>query len=183
VGSGAVLKHRGTLGTPSTWGSTTRDPNRGFPCRWWHRPTAPRGNVRQLSYAEMSASTRQNRLGVRTTRWGVSRGASPSRIKARGQGLQQSSRPAGTRIPGACTGVTIVNRRSASVGGNLVRPGTRNLDTRGVSIPPPIGHRPGRTQPNLALRGATCSARHQGEEHQLGSLQGGLAHRHHPEEG
>jgi len=48
---------------------------------------------------------------------------------------------------------------------------------------PPIGHRPGRTQPNLALRGAARSARHQGEEDQLGSPRGGLAHRHHPEEG
>jgi len=131
----------------------------------------------------MSASTRQDRLGVSTTRGGACRGASPSRIEARGQGLEQSPRPAGTRIRGAGTGVAIVNRRSASGGGNLIRPGTRHLDTRGVSIPPPIGHRPGRTQPNLALRGTARSARHQGEEDQLGSPRGGLAHRHHPEEG
>jgi len=120
---------------------------------------------------------------VSTTRGGACRGASPSRIEARGQGLEQSPRPAGTRIRGAGTGVAIVNRRSASGGGNLIRPGTRHLDTRGVSIPPPIGHRPGRTQPNLALRGTARSARHQGEEDQLGSPRGGLAHRHHPEEG
>jgi len=50
-------------------------------------------------------------------------------------------------------------------------------------MPPPIGHRPGRTQPNLALRGAARSARNQGEEDQLGSPRGGLAHRHNPEEG
>jgi len=50
-------------------------------------------------------------------------------------------------------------------------------------MPPPMGHRPGRTQPNLALRGAARSARHQEEEDQLGSPRGGLAHRHDPEEG
>jgi len=77
---------------------------------------------------------------VSTTRGGACRGASPSRIEARGQGLEQSTRPAGTRIRGACTGVTIVNRRSASGGGNLILIGTRHLDTRGVSILPPIGH-------------------------------------------
>jgi len=96
--------------------------------------------------------------------------------------LERIPRPADTRIRGACTGVAIVNRRSAPAGGNLIRPGTRHLDTRGVSIPPPIGHRPGRTQPILALRGGARSARHQGEEDQLSSPRGGLAHRHHPEE-
>jgi len=147
------------------------------------RPTAPRGSVGQLSYAEMSASTRQDGLGVSSTRGSACRGASPSRIEARGQGLEQSPLPAGTRIRGAGTGVAIVNRRSASGGSNLIHPGTKHLDTRGVSISPPIGHRFGRTQPNLALRGAARSARHQGEEDQLGSPRGGLAHRHHPEEG
>jgi len=48
---------------------------------------------------------------------------------------------------------------------------------------PPIGHRPGRTQPNLALRGASRSARHPGEEDELGFPRGGLALRHHTEEG
>jgi len=104
-------------------------------------------------------------------------------MEARGQGLEQSPCPVGTRIRGACTGVAIVYRRSASEGGSLIRPGTGHLDTRGVTFPPPIGHRPGRTQPNLALRGAASSARHQGEEDPLGSPRGGLAHRHHPEEG
>jgi len=118
---------------------------------------------------------------VSTIRGGACRGASHCRIEARGQGLQ-SPRPAGPRIRGACTGVAIVNRRSASGGESLIRPGTRHLDTRGVSLPPPIGHRPRRTQPNLALRGAARSARHQGEEDQLGSPRGGLAHRHRPEE-
>jgi len=160
----------------------TRAPTRRFPCRWWHRPTTPRGIVGQLSYAEMSASTRQDLLGVSTTRGGACRGASPSRIEARGQGLEQNPRPAGTRMRGAFIGVAIVNRRSASGGGNLIHPGTRHLDIRGVSIPPPNGHRPGRTQPNLGLRGTARSARHQGEEDQLGSPRGGLAHRHHPEE-
>jgi len=118
-----------------------------------------------------------------TTRGGACRGASPSRIEARGQGLEQSPLPAGTRIRGACTCVTSVNRRSASGVGSPIRPGTRHLGTRGVSIPPRMGHRPGRIQPNLALRGAARSAKHQGEEDQLGSPRGGLAHRHHPEEG
>jgi len=118
-----------------------------------------------------------------TTRGGACRGASPSRIEARGQALEQSPCLAGTRVRGACTGVAVVNRRSASGGGNLIRPGTRHLDTGGVSISPPIGHRPGRTQPNLALRGTARSAGLQGEEDQLGSLRGELAHRHHPEEG
>jgi len=116
VGSGAVLERRDTLGTPSIWRFTTRAPTRRFPCRWWHRPTAPRGNVRQLSYVEMSASTRQDRLGMSTTRGGACRGASFIRIEARGKGLEQSPRPAGTGIRGACTGVAIVNRRSASGG-------------------------------------------------------------------
>jgi len=89
----------------------------------------------------------------------------------------------GTRIRGACTGVAIVHRRSASGGGRPVPRDTWELDTRGVSMPPPIGHRPGRTQPNLALRGAAQSARHQGEQEQLGSPRGGLAHRHRPKEG
>jgi len=120
---------------------------------------------------------------VSTTRVGACLGASPSRIEARGQGLEQSPRPAGTRIRGACPGVAIVNQRSTSGGGNLIRPGTRHLDTRKVSIPPHIGHRPGRTQPNLAFRVAARSTRHQGEEDQLGSPRGRLAHRHHPEEG
>jgi len=120
---------------------------------------------------------------VSTTREGACRGASPSRIEARGQGLEQSPLPVGTRIRGAYTAVAVVNRRSASEGGSLNRPGTRHLDTRGVSIPPPIGHRPGRNQPNLAFLGAACSARHQEEEDRLGSPRGGLAHRHHPEEG
>jgi len=48
---------------------------------------------------------------------------------------------------------------------------------------PPIGHRPGRTEQNLALRGAARRARHQGEADQLGSPRGGLAHRNNPEEG
>jgi len=61
----------------------------------------------------------------------------------------------------------IVNRRSASVGGSLIRHGTRNLDTRGVSISIPVGHLPGRTQPDLALRGAAHSDRHRMEEDQL----------------
>jgi len=120
---------------------------------------------------------------VSTTQGSACRGASPSRIEARGLGLEQSPLPAGTHIRGAGGCVAIVNRRSASGGGHLIRPGTRHLDTRGVSIPPPIGHRPGRTQPNLALRGAARSARHQGEQDQLGSPRGGLAHLHHPEEG
>jgi len=74
---------------------------------------------------------------VSTTREGACRGASPSRIEARGQGLEQSPLPVGTRIRGAYTAVAVVNRRSASEGGSLNRPGTRHLDTRGVSIPPP----------------------------------------------
>jgi len=131
----------------------------------------------------MSASTRWGHLEVSTTRGGARRGASPSRIKARGQGLEQSPLHAGTRIRGTCTGVAIVHRRSASGGGRPIPPDTRHVDTRGVSMPPPIGHRPGRTQPNLALRGVARSARHQGEEDQLGSPRGRLAHRHHPEEG
>jgi len=45
-------------------------------------------------------------------------------------------------------------------------------------MPPPIGHRPGRTQPILAPRGAARCARHQGEENQLGFPRGGLTHRH-----
>jgi len=120
---------------------------------------------------------------VSNTRGDSCRGASPSRIRARGQGLGQSPLPAGTRIRGTCTGVAIVHRRSASGGGRPIPPGTRHVDTRRVSIPPPIGHPPGRTQPNLAFRGPARSARHQGEEDQLGSPRGGLAHRHHPEEG
>jgi len=131
----------------------------------------------------MSASTRKDRLGVKTTRAGACRGASPRRIEARGQGLEHSPRPEGTRIRGACTGVAIVNRRTAFGGGNLVRPGNKHLDTRGVSVAHPIGHRPGRTQRNLALRGAARSAWHQEKEDQLGSPRGGLAHPHHPEEG
>jgi len=128
----------------------------------------------------MSTTARQVRLGVSTTRGGAFQGASLSRIEARGQGLKQSPRPASTHIR---TGVAIVNRQSAPAGGNLIRPRTRHLDTMGVSIPTPIGHRPGRTQPNLALQSAASSARHQGEKNQLGSPQSGLAHRHHPEEG
>jgi len=150
----------------------TRAPTRRFPFRWWHRPTAPRGHGGQLLYAEMSASTRQNPLGVSTTLGGACRGASPSPIEPREQGREQSPLPAGTRICGACTGVAIVNRRSASGRGSLIRPGTRHLDTRGVSTLPPIGHRLGRTQPKLALRGAARNARHQGEEDQLGSPRG-----------
>jgi len=50
-------------------------------------------------------------------------------------------------------------------------------------MPSPIGHRPGRTQLNLALRGAARSARQHAEEDRLGSPRGGLAHRPHPEEG
>jgi len=183
VGSGAVLKRRGTRGTPRTWGNTTRAPTRRFPCRWWHRPNAPRGNVRLLSYAEMSPSTRQDHFAGSTTRGGACRGASRSRIEARGQGLEQSPMPEGTRSRGACTGGAIVNRRSASGGGILIRPGTRHLDIRGVSILPAIGHRPGETQPNLALRGAARTASHKEEEDQQGSLRGELAHRHHPQEG
>jgi len=131
----------------------------------------------------MSASTRWGHLGVSTTRRGERRGASPSQIKARGKGLEQGPLPQGTRISGTCTGVAIVHRRSASGAGRPIPPDTRHVDTRGVSMPPPIGHRPGRTQPNLAFRGANRSARHQGDEDQLGSPRGGLAHRHHPEEG
>jgi len=183
VGSGAMLKRRGTLCPPWTWGSTTRAPTRRFPCLWRHRPTAAHGNVGQLSYAEMSASIPQDRRGVSTTRESTCRGASPSRIEARGQGLEQTPLPAGTRIRGACTGVAIVNRRSASGAGRTIPPGNRQVDSRGVSTPPPIGHRPGMTQPNLTLRGAARSARHQGEKDQLGCSRGGLAHRNHPEEG
>jgi len=131
----------------------------------------------------MSASTRWGHLEVSTTRGGARRGASTSRIKAREQELEQSPLPAGTRIRGTCTGVAIVHRRAASGGGRPIPPDTRHVDTRGVSMPPPIGPRPGRTQPNLALPGAARSARNQGEEDQLGSPRGGLAHRHHPEEG
>jgi len=120
---------------------------------------------------------------VSTTRGGACRGASPSRIDARGQGLERSPLPAGTRIRGTCNGVAIIHRRSASGNGRPILPDSRHLDTRGVSIPPPIGHRPGRTQQNLALRGAARRARHQGEDDQLGSPPGGLAHRHPPREG
>jgi len=130
----------------------------------------------------MSASTRQGRLGVSTTQGGACWGAIPSRIEARGQGLEQSPLPAGIHIRDACTGVAIVNQRSASGGGRPIPPVTRHLHTRGVSIPPPMGHRPGRTQENLALRGAARSARHHGVEDQLGSLRGGLAPRHQFEE-
>ena len=49
-------------------------------------------------------------------------------------------------------------------------------------MPPPMSHRPGRTQPNLALRGAARSAKHQEEEDQLRSPGGGLAHGHHLKE-
>jgi len=49
-------------------------------------------------------------------------------------------------------------------------------------MPPPIGHRPGWTQPSLPLRGAAGSARHKGGEDKLGSPRGGLAHRRHTEE-
>jgi len=86
--------------------------------------------------------------------------ASPSRIEAPGQGLEQRPLPAGTRIRGAWTGLAIVNRRSASEGAGPIPPATRHLDTWGVSMPPAIGHQPGRTQPILALRGAALSARH-----------------------
>jgi len=120
---------------------------------------------------------------VSTTRRGARRGASPARIESRGQVLEQSPLPAGTRIRDACTCVAIVHRRSASGGGRPIPPDTRHLDTRGVSMPPPIGHRPGPTQPNMAWRGAARSARNQGERDQLGSPRGGLAHRHYPEEG
>jgi len=120
---------------------------------------------------------------VSTTRGGACRWASPSQIETRGQELELCPLPAGTRIRGACTGVAIVSRRSVSEGGNLIRPGTRHLDIRGVSIPPTIGHRPGLTQPNLALQGAARSARHEGKKDQLGSRRGGLAHLHHPEKG
>ena len=136
-----------------------------------------------LSTSGPGTSTRRDRLGVSTTRGGARRGASPSRIEALGQGLEQSPLPTGTHIRGACTGVAIVHRRSASGGGRPIPPDTRHLDSRGVSMSPPIGHRPRRTQPILALRGASRSARHQGEEDQLGSPRGGLAHRHRPEEG
>ena len=131
----------------------------------------------------MSASTRWGHLEVSTTRGGARRGASPSRIKARGQGLEQSPLPAGTRIRGTCTGVAIVHRRSASGGGRPIPPDTRHVDTRGVSMPPPICHRPGWTQPTLALRGSASSARNHRDEYQLGSPRGGLAHPHRPKEG
>jgi len=144
-----------------------------------HSPTWLR---RAAVSAEMSASTQRGHLGVRTTRVGTCRGESPSRIKARGQGMEQKPLPAGTRIRGACTGAAIVDRRSASVWGRPFPPDTRHVDTRGVSMPPPIGHRPGRTQPNLALRGAARSARHQGGEDQLRSPRGGLVQRHLSEE-
>jgi len=104
-------------------------------------------------------------------------------MEARGQGQEQSPPPAGTRIRGVGTDVAIVNRRSASGRGSPIPPDTSHLDTRGASMPSPISHRPSRAQPNLALRGAAYSSRHQGEEDQLGSPQGGLAHRHRPEEG
>jgi len=82
----------------------------------------------------MSASTRRGRLGVSTTRGGSLRGASPSRIEARRQGLEQSPLPAGTRNRGACTGEAIVHRQSASGEGRPIPPETRHLATRGVSI-------------------------------------------------
>jgi len=69
-----------------------------------------------------------------STRGGACRGASLSRIDARGQEPEQSPLPAGTRIRCAATGVALSNRRSASGGGSLIRPGTRHLDNRGVSI-------------------------------------------------
>jgi len=137
VGFGAVLKRQGTLRTLSTWGSSTRAPTRTFPCRWWHRPIAPRGNVGQLSYAERSASTRHGRLGVSTTRGGACRGASPSRIEAREQGLEQSFLPAGTRIRGACTGVAIVNGRSASGEEDPSPPAPGTWTPGGSPFPPP----------------------------------------------
>ena len=146
---------------------------------------APRGDLPPGPRAGgpvMSASTLRGRLGVITTRGGSRRGASPSQIEARGQGLEQSPLPTGIRIRGACPGVAIVNRRSASGGGNPIPPDTRKLDTREVSMPPPIGHRLDRTRPILALRGAACRARHQVDEDQLGSPRGGLAHRHSPGE-
>jgi len=120
---------------------------------------------------------------MRTSRGGARRGASPSQIEARGKGLEQSPLPAGTRIRASCTGVAIVYRRSASGGGRPIPPDTRHLDPRGVSMPPPFGPRPGRTQPNLAFRGAACSARNRGGEDEPGSPRGGLAHRRHPEDG
>jgi len=182
VGPGAVLASRGTLCTPCTWRSTTRAPTRRFLCRLWERPTTPRCYFRRLSSAEMSASTHRGRLGVSNTRGGARWRESPSQIEARGHGLEQSPLPTGTHIRGARNGVSIVNRGSGSWGGSPIPPETRNLDTRGVSMPPPIGHRPGRTHPSLALPGAACSARHHGEEDQLGFPRRGLAHRHRPEE-
>jgi len=119
---------------------------------------------------------------VSNTRGGARWRESPSQIEARGHGLEQSPLPTGTHIRGARNGVSIVNRGSGSWGGSPIPPETRNLDTRGVSMPPPIGHRPGRTHPSLALPGAACSARHHGEEDQLGFPRRGLAHRHRPEE-
>jgi len=130
----------------------------------------------------MSASTRQGRVGVSTTRGGACWEAIPSRNESRGQGPEQSPLPAGTRIRRAYPGVAIIQRRSASGGGTAIPPEIRHLDTRGVSIPPPIGFRPGLNQPNLASRGAVRSARNQGEKDKLGSPRGGLAHRHHPKE-
>jgi len=72
--------------------------------------------------------------------------------------------PAGTRIRVVCTGVAIVHGRSALGGGRPIPPDTRHLDTKRVSMPPPIGHRPGQTLTILELRGAARSSRHQGEE-------------------
>jgi len=154
-----------------------------FPWRRWHTPTAPRGYVGRLPSAEMSASPRHGRLGVSTTRGRARRGASPSWIEARGQGLKQSPLPAGTRTSGACAGLAIVHLRSASGGGRQIPPDTRHLYTRAVSTLPLIGHRPGRTQKNLALRGAARSARRQREEDRLASPRGRFAQSHHTEEG
>jgi len=68
-------------------------------------------------------------------------------------------------------------------GGEDPSPPTPGTSTPGeVPIPSSIGHLPGLTQQKLVLWGATLSARHVGEKDQLGSLQGGLAHRDHPGE-
>jgi len=120
---------------------------------------------------------------VRATRGGTRWGATPDWVEARGQGLEQSPSPTGTRIRGASTGVAVAHRRLAPRGRGSVPPDTMLIDTRGVSMPPPFGHRPGRNPPNLAMRGAARSARHQGEESLLGYPRGKVTHRRHPEEG
>jgi len=54
-----------------------------------------------------------------------------------GKGLEQSPLPAGTRIRGACTGVAIVNRRSASGGGSPIPPAPGNSTPGKPPFPPP----------------------------------------------